>query len=194
MTNGSKSANASIGRPPRAIDLVLLADGELVTAAAPPRPHRRSGRGTRASGRAAIRTITPTAPRGRRTRPSVDAVSTRATTWVPGGHDEGSSSSSGTVEHRHLRRRPDLGILRTDRHVAAPRSRTAGRPVRPSRELRRASTRTGGRGAGTRPAGRRLQADVVLAVRRGHDDVRGLRRTRTRRARAPAGGAGRGAR
>ena len=56
---------------------------------------------------------------------------------------------SSSLEHRHLRRRPDLGVLGTDRQDGAPVAvRPATAPAHAC-ELLRASTRSGGRGGGT---------------------------------------------
>ena len=77
-------------------------------------------------------------------------------------------------EDSHLGRRPDLGVVGTDRQVAhgvAVRRRDARRP---RRGTRRGSTRTGGRG-GASPRRPGLVPHVVLDVRRGHDHRRRAR-------------------
>ena len=101
----------------------------------------------------------------------------------PVGPTRTTSDSSGSVdrssaEHRHLGRRPDLGILGADRQEADRVAEPLGDAVGPGREL----------GAGpleavvavAEAAGRqRLEADVVLGVGRRDDDVRRAGRTRT---------------
>ena len=52
-------------------------------------------------------------------------------------------------EHRHLRRRPDLGVLRPDRQEPHGVAEPGGDAVRPRPGTRRGSTRSGGRGGGT---------------------------------------------
>ncbi len=67
--------------------------------------------------------------------------------------------SSGTVdrrhraEHRHLRRRAALGVVRTDARAPTPHSRDGPRPGRPTRRTPPASTRSGGRRGAARPDG-----------------------------------------
>ena len=76
-------------------------------------------------------------------------------------------------EDPHLRRRPDSAILLAHRQKAHGVAEALARSVRPSAGIPRASTRSGGRGGGTGPAGKRLELHVVLGVRRRqHDRVR----------------------
>ena len=65
--------------------------------------------------------------------------------------------------------------------IAHARSRSRSRDARrPGRELARASTRSGGRGGGAARRAASRTADVVLDVRRRHDDGAAAGRTRTR--------------
>ena len=128
-------------------------------------------------------------------RANVDLPEPEAPTGRRGDSSGIVESSVIGVEHRHLRRRPDARVLGADRqepHRVAVAGRR--RPSAQACELARASTRSGGRGGGTCPAGSVSKRDVVLGVRRGHDDRRRAARARTRRARTPPGAAGRGAR
>ncbi len=96
-------------------------------------------------------------------------------------------------EHRHLRRRADLGVLGPDRQEAHARSRSGLRRRRPSLELGARPLEAVVRWRNL-PAGSALEAHVVLGVRRREDDGRRAARTRTAPARTRRAAAGRGAR